>query len=643
MDIEKFINDLVAKNYSALCTNHVPATLQVQHYYKGGMPNGDTLVDLFSVFLIEINLYLDQTNSWTPSVIASTHKVIWDMNSKVYNLGYKELLPYLSSIDILDLLAIQNSKEVVEAMSLVEKEMSVKSIDNAYKIIEDTMHNKKELKNNPVVRAFKSKSINFKQLRQIVGPIGYRTDINGYIYRVPIATSFTKGMDNMYSFAIESRSSAKALHFSKQAISKSESFARQLQLLTMSVTKLIHVDCGSTATKEFFVRSEGHPTLSPNSSGDIHNLIGSPYKLSPNDAVWKQVSLSDRSIENKTIYLRPVDKCKLKNPHHICSGCFGGLSKNIPIHANIGHYSTNVLMKQMSQSILSIKHLISSAIAADAVLPDEAPSFFKVKKASFYIDQEEIKKYDKVIIKILKDEGFSIKDVRTKDMVKKIAWERATNIKTILYEYVKDGDIIKGSFKIGTAHRTGRLVTKVFEFLLGNKSYVIDNRGNYHIDLKRWKFKTPFITLPEIEFSYFTLYLEVASLIKSRQILKGGRSKDNADTLAFKIFDLVNTKLNVNMKYIETIVYAFTCKDLSKGDIRLGRNVEDAQLASLSHAILSRGQGAATAFGITKHRSIAPEMFLTTSIVDGPLDVLIRPKEVLENMDPHSRGDYNGF
>ncbi len=641
MDVGSHINNLVWGNYRKICGNEIPKSLNVRKYYLRGMPNGNTLVDLFSSFLLEVNLHLHKTNLWTPKTIAATHKIVWDMNNDIYNLGYKELLPYLSSIDILDLLEVQNDGDVKTAMRLVQDELTVKAIDNAYKVLEETMGNKEELSNNPVARAFRAKTVNFKQLRQVLGPIGYRTDINGYIYRVPIATSFTEGMKNLYSFAIESRSSAKALYFSKQAISKSESFSRQLQLLTMSITKLLYKDCGSTATKEFFVRPKGHPTLSPESNGDLGNLIGNPYKLDPKDEQWLSITEENTELEGKVIYLRPVDKCKLRNPHHICSACFGELSYNIPIHANIGHYSANVLMKQMSQSILSIKHLIASAIAGDAVLPPEAPPFFKVRKASFYIDQEEMKKYDSVTLKVLKDEGFSIKDVRSKEMVKKIAWERATNIKTIMFEYVKDGETTKGSFSLGTAHRTGRLVTKVFEFLLGNNVYHIDNRGNYHIDLKRWKYKTPFITLPEIEFSYFTLYLEVSGLLKGRKILKGGRSKDNAESLSFKVFDLVNTKLNVNMKYIETICYAFTCKDLSKQDVRLGRNTEDAQLASLSHAILSRGQGAATAFGMTKHRSIAPEMFLPNSLVDSPLDVLIRPNEVLQHMDPHSRGDYN--
>ena len=642
VDLELTINRYVWKGYTQLTGLDPVSSLNIQNYYTNGKFSGGSLNSLFSVFT-ELIIESSMVNgTFKPELIHRVNLMVWDMNNAIYNLCYRELLKYITSLDILDLLEVQGHSKLKQAMERVRDELSVSSIEDSYKVLEDILANDKGLRKNPVSQAFIGGSVNPKQLRQVLAAIGYRVEIDSTIFGTPIGTSFTEGIRDMYSFSIESRSAARALFFSKDAIAKSETFAKHLQLLMMPITKLMYGDCGNRDVSKMFIRPLDHPSMVEGSKGDLYSLVGKLYKLEPTDAEFMVIKMNDKHLIGKDIYMRRANTCKLTNPHHVCSSCFGALSTNLPIQTNLGHYAANALMKPASQSILSIKHLISSATASDAIIDKVSRNIMHVAGPKFILDIDSIASFDKVTIKLKKDEAFVIKDIRNKSDLQKVNPERASNITNIYMELTKGDEVIKNTLEVGNVHRTGRLSAKFFEYILIN-GYTMDNKGNYIIDLGKWRLKSAFMVLPEVEFSYFTLFLSIAKMIKTRSILKGGTSRDTPDSLIYKLFDLINTKLSVNIAYIELIVYALSAKDLPNDDYSLARGTDNPALLPLADAITARGLGALTAYGLTSAKSINPLTLISKSKVSHPLDVLLFPNEHLRDTDDYSLGKHDGL
>ena len=140
------------------------------------------------------------------------------------------------------------------------------------------------------------------------------------------------------------------------------------------------------------------------------------------------------------------------------------------------------------------------------------------------------------------------------------------------------------------------------------------------------------IKYEQAEFDFNALSDEFASLITSRKYISDGkriRSEYTAEVLVQKAFDLLNKKLDINIKKIEMLVYGFTAYDLNSNNFDLARNSKYLDVAKLSHVIMYRSIGGS--YGWTKqHKQVlTPFMFIRENKPDHPLDVLFKPNEVI--------------
>ena len=90
-----------------------------------------------------------------------------------------------------------------------------------------------------------------------------------------------------------------------------------------------------------------------------------------------------------------------------------------------------------------------------------------------------------------------------------------------------------------------------------NYKYTIDKDGKYVIDITKFNYKQPIITIPEAQDSMLDLSDKYKSVLKSKQSTYKS-AKVTPELLLDTVFNILNQKLSVNLALLEVIVYAFT-------------------------------------------------------------------------------------
>jgi len=603
---------------------------RVSNYYTNNMYTGKTHTKLLSTLMADlINTVYKVNGKDVYGQLGVMYKDMYAIMEKLYSEFSYNITDYVISMNIKDLLDIQLDKRLMEAMADVSKEMTVDSIDIAHGVMDDIIRNRVDLKNNPVVKAYISGMINANQMKQVLGPRGYVTELDSSIFKYPISSSFTMGMKNMYEVATDSRSGAKALFLSNKAIQDSEYFGRELHLATMTVEDLVHTDCGSTDYLDWYVKPKEVSGTTVIYKGDLSNLEGKWY-LNEETNKLEVITKDMVHLYGKTIKLRSAIKCKLANKKQICTKCFGELAYAIPRHSNLGHLCSTEINAKISQSILSTKHLVTSATAGAVTLCDDAKKFFTIKDKNGYTLKLPVltKKGVKVSLIFKQEECFGLKDIKLDKSINVINPGRVSRIESMTIKYEYKDKVTYYNIKVGIGNRYGVLELKFLNYIIEN-GYEADENDNYIVDVTKWKFITPIIKLPEVEFSFLALSKDTKDMFKTMSILKGGISKDSPESLLSKVFTLVNSKLDINIALFEVVVYAFTVYDLPNGNYDLGRNSPNPQLSPLLTVIDKRSAGASYGYDDLSGKILMPDLFTNVNKPDHILDVLLKPNEVI--------------
>jgi len=603
---------------------------EVSKYYTSGLYTGGTHGSYLTRVTEDlIKLYFIPNNMDVQECLNTLFYSMFNLIELLYSELSYNISSSVMTMSITDLLSIQLNPELSEAMKQVEEDPNVKSIDKAYAVLDDIIRNNPEYADNTVAKAYISGMVNINQMKQVLGPRGYVTELDSSIFKYPIANSYTTGLRDLYEVASESRSGAKALFLSSVAIEKSEYFARELQLACMVVTTLSFTDCGSRDYVDWYVKEPEIDNGNVIYRGDLPNLVGK-YYLDEDTGEERMITKNDTHLYGKTIKRRSVSTCKLKNKTHVCSRCFGELAYNVTKHTNLGHLCSTELSAIISQSILSTKHLTASATTKDIVLDKIASRFFMVKSSNAYAFKPNVTNKKGVTIKLMisQNECFGIKDIRKDKSIMNINPARVTKIESMVVITEIKGKVEYFPIKVKVGNRYGVLELKFLKYIL-ETGYIADENNNYIFDVSKWKLVSPILSLPEVEYSFVALSGEIKKIFKSVRILTGGVSKDTYDSMLSKLFTLVNSKLSINLAILEVIVYAFTVYDLPNGDYSLGRFSKRSDVVGLLDLITSRSLGAAYGYEYTTALITNPSSFFGEHRVNHPLDVLITPNEVI--------------
>lgn len=596
---------------------YLGSLLDIKAMYSNGIYTSKT-IDKFITILTEyfVRSYVEE-KKLSKKILIKFYKYCYEMIDDVYNHIVYDNLEYVTDINIVDFISIQDDPELKEAMMLAKIEKSQETVNNTYTVLEKVMR-KEEFKNNPIAEGYIAGTMNPNQLKQMLGARGFVTEINNHIFSVPVTASYVEGMSNIYEFAIDSRSGAKALYLTVVAVEKAEYLARELQLVTTIVERITDNDCGSKDYLDWYVRTPEEN----NGNSDLPKLLGK-YYLDEETGTIKSIRKSDKHLEGKTIKLRHVMGCKEKNPKHVCQKCFGEMGYNLFSHNNTGYISTTHSSHKVTQNLISTKHLTQSAKAESLDLSDEVSKYFITKANNYYFRANVNfgKGTHKLILEQAELNGLKV--ITSGSLSPdKINPARSSKLKTVYLEVNNKAGTDLVSINLHNKSSFGVLSKEGIKYIMENE-YVLDSYDRVVIDLEKWNSKDPLFYTPEVEFSYLDLANEIKSMFKTM------KEDETPESLLQKFFDAVNNRLSINLSLLEVVVYGFTVYDYEKGDFRLSRNSPNPSVRRLDNIIINRSLGVSYGWERLLNIIFNPKVYYGKNAISTPMDLVIKPNEVV--------------
>lgn len=235
-----------------------------------------------------------------------------------------------------------------------------------------------------------SEAVSPKQFKEVLVNIGTKPTNDGGIYPYIINQSYkTGGVDNPLYYFIESSAARVAQILGKINVGDSGDFARLLGINNTDTILNQNEDyaCLSKHFIKFEIKSKQHLSM-------IKNRY---YRFNPMGMEY-MIDDEDESLIGKTIYMRsPITCASNSDGHGICPTCYGDLylvNRNI----NVGKIAAEILSSQLTQRLLSAKHLIDTNIEK-IVWTDLFLEFFEVEADTIRLnsDLENLKGYSLII------------------------------------------------------------------------------------------------------------------------------------------------------------------------------------------------------------------------------------------------------
>ena len=601
----------------------IKASHHVTHVLKGKSLTSSTHIQLLKIIFKDACSahQLERPEQKEPLL-----SLVYDVANDIQNQVNKYAEPYVTSIDILDFIEVVEHPLIKAANDSVEP--TDESIYKTYDKIFEVINNDRSLGNNSLVRAIKSKMVNFNQVVQCISNRGFVTEVDGSILKVPVLTNFTRGVNTLYSFIAESRSAAKASYFSEAPLQDAEYFARRLQLMSMVVENIDHVDCGTIRHMQWRMKppvtDEKGNVIYP---GDLKFMLGK-YYLDEETNDYKEIKGDESYLYDRLVKFRSVLLCEHKDPHSVCAMCFGGLANNVSRFANLGHLCSATMTQQTSQSVLSTKHLDASSRSSSISLSEYAAKYLSVNRAkNAYLIRKELKDKD-VRIVIDRDSAVGLTDVINIENFDNINPVRISSIESLDLVYKFRGEEHTVSLTVNQGKRRANLTAEFLKYL---KTYrwETDARNNFVFSLHNWDFSIPIMKLPDMEYSFSDHSKEIAKLIESSMKNIADREKpDSPMSTLQELFDLVNSKLFVNIAALEIIIY--TSMIAGKDNYGLARGSPNPKLGVGEQLVYNRSLSAAYAY--EKHNLIIPDpkSFFKLNRPSSVFDVFIAPNAVVQ-------------
>lgn len=257
----------------------------------------------------------------------------------------------------------------------------------------------KEDPSNPIGVILRSKTgLKTKQLREFMISIGLRPSLTGEVIPYPINSSIlVNGLDRPSYMYIDALGARKPLLANNKEMGPVGYFAKSLNIAvrTLEVSTEIS-DCGSEHYVNYDVKTPAHLAI----------LAGKYYYDEDIDDL-RVVKTTDKHLIGKRIKARSIVTCAC-GQNHMCATCVGeAMNLNWDIAKGFSTFITEEYSKDVSQNVLSTKHLLTTK--SEAI--EFSESFYKwftlygeelrilegvksIKDFSIYINPEEIKKVE---------------------------------------------------------------------------------------------------------------------------------------------------------------------------------------------------------------------------------------------------------
>lgn len=531
---------------------------------------------------------------------------------------------HLQTIDLMDCIRLMYHPVIWEACKNCPE--TPKGIEEVYATIQRVIETDPDIQDNGLVRAVRSGAVKFNQVCQSIGVRGFPKEVNGRIYRHLARSNYLFGMINLYEFAADSRGSAEHLAATESPLQDSEYFSRRLQLQTCVLERVAYENCGTNQTIPFFVRPAGFIEADGEyRQSDLKFLIGKGYINDRGEVSY--IEGNEEHLIGKTILLRSPLTCQHPDPHAVCQVCLGKLANNHSRWANLGVVASTTVVSKISQKTLSTKHHISSGQGSGIVLTSALRLYFRRgPKNTDYVLQPDVINWKPRLV-VARDSALGLVDVERSYDISQINPERITSFEDVRFIINHGGIETSDTLKLGQGKRLASMSVKLLEYVR-KYGYTTDERNNFVIDMENWNVDDVIFTLPDIQVSFSAHGNAIAEVIESKfENLAERTSEDAPLRVLSQLFDMVTSKLDVNIAALECIVYAL--QQAAPGNYSLGRCSPNPVLAIGKQAILNRSLGTACAFQTWADTLLNPLTYTRKGKPSTLFDVFLDPKRYL--------------
>ena len=607
---------------------------------KGGFSDKTTNKLYTAIYKSVAKLYSNNDANFSRSEFM---RKVYEVNNRLYNAIHSSTLAWATSLDILDF------KEILDNPDIKAIKQGIKptpdGVDNGQKDIINAIKTLPALQHNVIAKGTRSGIMSSGQVVKCIGPCGFGTDVDGFIFPKPILRGYAEGIRNFTDSMIESRSGAKSLAFAKSPLQMTEYFSRTLQISTSTLMNVHHGDCGSTSYINWFVKDkvldeDGRLVY----SGDLERLLGT-YYLDPDTKQLTPITRESTHLIGKSIKIRNVLHCRHPDPYGICSKCFGDLYFNKPDNANIGHLCTVYMTSKNSQTVLSVKHLDNSATVDKVAVAPEHAKFLtpQVLSHSYRLNKASLGLKPTLIIS---RKEFNYAHVQEVDDVSQLAIHRTSYITDLVVEHYLS--VPKAGEDPNLMHRTLTPIpvsikrryasfTKAFLAYIKEKGVTYDRKKNIIIDVEEWLRTKPeesILTLPLKHHSMADYSRDIESLLHSNMSELYKRKHDISTTdLLTELFELVNEKMSVNIAILSVILLATRIVDDTTYDYSIPKDHTVGHFGVHLVNMCYRSVSAMMAYEKHSRLFITPVSYIKTRRPDHPLDALIVPELMLDTAD----------
>ncbi len=482
-------------------------------------------------------------------------KVLEETSESVYNTTILEYGEYLVSAGSIELSEIYNHPEITKIRNGIKK--NSKSITKAQKDTMKIMRTCPTLSRNPFIIDLRTGNVKAEQFLQVILIRGFNTDLDDYIYKVPIMGNYFAGITDPAEVLMESTLAGKALLHQGAPLEQTEYANRMIQQTSAHVDLLIKGDCGSKSYAEMKVTS------------DLFSVMDGLYYLDSNDRL-KPLTQEDDHLIGETVKFRVPFYCGYRHMQCICETCYGDLAHSIPYGSNIGTIAATNSNSEVSQLVLKVKHSEDSADIEPIHISSRAKEYIFSSEdgEDIHLNQRLGLEGIKLLISTSpKDKilyGSRLPVLKPEDMTDDNI-HNITEFDSVTFEHpAEDGKRpMRYHVDVSRGNRRSALTIEFIQYMASQECKINDN-GVYEVSLTDWNYNNPVFRLPRLHLSMRDFSNEVLTFIRSSSDStstnlsqsKQLRHYDDPTRALIDLATVFNSKVPVHMTHISIVMLA---------------------------------------------------------------------------------------
>lgn len=560
---------------------------------------------------------------------------LYEHSNKQYNVLGIWMEPYVVGTSITDVIEIFNIPEVKEILSKARPtEQSI--VTTTYEMTKLLAKSSlKSIKNNVMVRMARAGIIKMNQLVQSYTPTGFIEDVDGSIFRHPLMSNYTDGHRSLHDNMVESCKASQAIEATKAELEEAVYQSRRQEILNEIIMNVHPGDCGTLGFIPVKLRRDNGLTES-----DLFLMSGKNY-YEPGDKNEEihEVMVDSEHLYDRVVHMRSILHCAHPDPNGVCETCLGNMSLTIPRRTNLGQIMTTDLYAFMIQLQLSKKHHLSNSVVQRLVIGDENKQYLKAGTdgVSYYFTEE--LKDKNFTLTISAAEGKTLADVMYLADVRGISITRLTEVGSMTLEIEQKSSYgafsDRRSFIIGTGKRKASFSHEMLQYVKEQYWDIDERNNNFVIDMSKWDNDKPFAYVPMKNDSMADFGTAFKAHIESD--VKQTEHRDtmiDPDVFLMETYDLLNSKLSVNMAQVEVAVFGIMIRSAKDGEYGTPKPWSKRGVGVMSTAMALRPLGAMMAF--EKHTLVfnSVKSYIIKNRQDHPFEAILHP-ELVPEMKKH--------